>query len=107
MKRKKIPSESFSSYDASEKTLPHLQFIAVSSIDYTYFSILLTRVPFIGEVIVNEGIEYKVLGVQHAAVTPRGKCRCGFKANLDVEPLPEEPPLRKRVPRKTLPIDVK
>jgi hypothetical protein len=107
MKRKSIPSESFSSSDAREKMLPHLQFIAVDSSDNTYFSILLARVPCVGEIVVNEGIEYKVLRVEHWAVTPSGKVRCGYNARLEVEPIPDEQPLRRRGSRKTPPRDRK
>jgi len=107
MKRKSIPSESFSGSDAGEKTLPNLQFIAVSSSDNTHFSILLTRVPCVGEFVVNEGVEYKVLRVGHWAVTPSGKVRFGYKAHLEVEPIPEEQPLRRRVSKKTPPRDRK
>jgi len=96
MKWKERPSESYTTKDSHGERLKSLSFISVFCNDDTHFSILLTRVPCVGEIISNEGDEFRIVAVRHSAMTPSGKSRCGYVAHLDVELLSPEPPTPRR-----------
>src|SRR5205823_2279006 len=97
-KRQHQESDSFPKGGGSGEKLAHLVFIHITTNVNTWFSALLTRVPCVGEFIVNQADTFKVVAVYHSLVMEDGKSRCGVHAMIDVElqPEPERPPKRPR-----------
>jgi hypothetical protein len=87
-KRQHQKSDSFPKEGCSGEKLPHLVFVHVNTNINTWFSALLTRVPCVGEYIMNQGETFKVVAVYHSLVMEDGKSRCGLHAILDVEVQP-------------------
>lgn len=99
MRRKKKQhrdSFSFSGQGAGRPERHDLVYVHVESNDDTWFSLLLTRVPSVGEFVECDGREFKVTRVLHNAVTPEGVSACGTQAIIDVEIEPEELPSFRR-----------
>lgn len=72
-------SDSFPKEGSSGEKLPHLVFIHVDTNVNTWFSALLTRVPCVGELIVNQGETFKVVAVYHNLVARDGRSNWGCK----------------------------
>ena len=88
-KRQHQESDSFPKRDCSGERLPLLVFVHVDTNVNTWFSAFLTRVPCVGEYLVNRGDTFCVTAVCHALVMEDGKSNCGLHAMLDVELQPD------------------
>src|SRR5690348_4490265 len=98
-KRQHQESDSFPKKGGWGEKLPHLVFIHVNTDVNTWFSAFLTRVPCVGEFIMNQADTFKVAAVFHSLVMQDGRSRFGGHAIIDVElqPEPETPSqVRKR-----------
>jgi hypothetical protein len=83
-------------YDPDKPLLRELVLVEVATDREEYRTILLTRVPCVGEEIAIEADTFKVTRVLHAVVDDDGRAFCGTHAYVDALWQPEEP----RKPRK-------
>lgn len=64
--------------------------IAVYSQYQHIFATVLTRVPCIGEIIIEEDRSYRVQAVEHMRVDKEGRTMAGYHAFVDVVQIPED-----------------
>lgn len=77
-------------FDRSQRRLRELVDVCMASHDgMPLLSVLLSRVPSLGEEVVVEASTYRVIGVQHASLDPDGRARFGTHAYLTVVEVPD------------------
>lgn len=89
-------------YNPSQPLLRELVLVSVTANDGAWFNTLLTRVPGLGEEIIQEGDIYKVVRVQHDRVNDDGRAYLGNHAYAYAELQAEDLPMP-RLPQKSNP----
>ena len=77
-------SDSFSKDHTPTERRADLVFVSIMVNDGTWFDVLLTRVPCVGEYLSNQGDTFRVTRVQHSPLYEDGRCWSGLQAILAV-----------------------